>query len=46
VTDRSLQVSLHLVPRDPAARGSASLSQGRLLLGVIDGRMAVWSVQH
>jgi len=46
VTDRSLQVSLHLVPRDPAERGSASLSQGRLLLGVIDGRMAVWSVQH
>jgi hypothetical protein len=46
VTDRSLLVSLRLVPRSAAARRSASLTQGRLLVGMVHGRMAVWSVQH
>ena len=43
---RSIAVGLSLVQADPAARKSASLSQGRLLLGMVNGRMAVWSVQH
>jgi hypothetical protein len=43
---RSLAVGLSLVQADPAARNSASLAQGRLLLGMVNGRMAVWNVQH
>jgi hypothetical protein len=46
VTDRSVLVALHLVLRDPAQRDSASLSQGQLLLGVIDGKMTAWRVRH
>jgi hypothetical protein len=46
VTDRTLVVSLHLVLRGAAANRSASLTQGRLLVGVLHGHMTVWMVQH
>jgi hypothetical protein len=45
-TDRTLVVSLRLVPRDPAQRHSASLTQGRLLIGRLGPRMIVLDVQH
>jgi hypothetical protein len=44
VTDRSLMVELHLTP--VAATNSASLTQGRLLVGMEHGEMTVWMVQH
>jgi hypothetical protein len=44
VTARSVAVSLHLVRADN--RASASLSQGRLLLGVIGERMTVYELMH
>lgn len=46
VTARTLEVDLHVLPHNPAARRSASLSQGRLFVGSVGGRMAVWSVMH
>lgn len=46
VTDRSLLVELHLTPFDASQRNSASLTQGRLLVGMEHGRMTVWMVQH
>jgi hypothetical protein len=46
VSSRTLVVSLRLVPRDPVERQSASLTQGRLLVGMSGPRMIVWSVQH
>ena len=46
VTDRSLLVELHLTPFDASQRNSASLTQGRLLVGMVHGRMTVWMVQH
>jgi hypothetical protein len=45
VTERSLLVSLRIVPSAPSPR-NASLTQGRLLVGMVDGRMKVWMVQH
>ncbi len=45
-TDRSLLVELHLTPFDASQRNSASLTQGRLLVGMLHGRMTVWMVQH
>jgi hypothetical protein len=46
VTDRSLAVSLRILPFDASQRKSASLTQGRLLVGMQGGRMSVWRVQH
>jgi hypothetical protein len=46
VTDRSLMVELNLTPFDVSQRSSASLTQGRLLAGMVDGRMTVWMIQH
>jgi len=46
VTDRTLMVELHLTPFDASQRSSASLTQGRLLVGMLHGRMVVWTVQH
>jgi len=44
VTRRSIELSLQLVPRGETR--SASLAQGRLLLGMLDGRMTVYYVMH
>ncbi|HWK29902.1 MAG TPA: hypothetical protein VNS09_25260 [Solirubrobacter sp.] len=44
--ERSLEVSLALTPSDPKARSSASLSQGRLLLGVVGGELRVYQLLH
>jgi hypothetical protein len=33
-------------PLDPTERTSASLTQGRLLLGMVDGKMTVWGVHR
>jgi hypothetical protein len=41
---RTLTVALHLTPR--TNRSSASLSQGRLLVGVVDGHLKVYDVMH
>jgi hypothetical protein len=46
VTDRALEVDLRILPFDASQRASASLTQGRLLVGMVDGRMTVWRVQH
>jgi hypothetical protein len=46
VTDRTLNVGLRLVPTSARARHSSSLTQGRLLVGMVHGRMTVWMVQH
>jgi hypothetical protein len=46
VSDRSLVVELNLTPFDASQRSSASLTQGRLLAGMVNGRMTVWMVQH
>jgi hypothetical protein len=46
VTDRALMVELHLTPFAVSQRKSASLTQGRLLVGMLHGRMVVWMVQH
>ena len=46
VSERTVEVRLRLTPRDPAARRSASLSQGRVLVGNLDGRMTVFYVLH
>ena len=46
VSDRSLVVELHLTPFDASQRQSSSLTQGRLLVGMVHGRMTVWMVQH
>jgi len=46
VTERSMEVRLSLVPHDRAARRSARLSQGRVLVGNIDGRMTVFYLLH
>jgi hypothetical protein len=46
VTDRSLAVSLRILPFDESQRKSASLTQGLLLVGMERGRMTVWRVQH
>jgi hypothetical protein len=43
---RSVLVSLHLVTASRAARSSASLSEGRLLLGMVRGRMTVYQLMH
>jgi hypothetical protein len=42
ITARTLEVSLHLVPTDPKLRKSASLSQGRLLVGMQNGALRVF----
>jgi hypothetical protein len=44
VTDRSLMVELHLTPFK--ATRSASLTQGRLLVGMRRGEMTVWMINH
>ncbi len=46
ITRRTIVVNLHLLTVDPARRSSASLSQGRLLLGVVGGRMVVYALLH
>jgi hypothetical protein len=46
VTDRSIEVSLKLVPPDPKQRKSASLSQGRVLAGMRDGYMRIFYLLH
>jgi hypothetical protein len=46
VTDRSLLVSLRIRPGEPSQRQSASLTQGRLLVGMEQGEMTVWMIQH
>jgi hypothetical protein len=46
ISQRSLDVSLHLVPRNPKQRKSASLSEGRLLVGMQGGAMRVFYLLH
>lgn len=46
ISQRSVEVELALVPRDPGQRSSASLSQGRLLVGMRDGSMRVYYLLH
>jgi hypothetical protein len=46
ITARSIEVTLHLTPRSATARTSASLSQGRLLLGMLGGQMTVYYFLH
>ena len=46
ITRQSIAVSLRLITVDPKYRRSASLSQGRLLLGMVGGRMTVYALQH
>ena len=46
VSDRSLVVELHLTPFAASQRNSASLTQGRLLIGMAGGAMTVWMIQH
>jgi hypothetical protein len=46
LTIRMLEVTLKLVPADPRQRKSASLSQGRLLVGMQDGALRVVYLLH
>ena len=46
VSQRTLQVDLELVPSDPNARKSASMTQGRLLVGMVRGHLEVYYVMH
>ena len=46
ITARTIEVTLRLVPRDPKQRKSASLSQGRLLVGMQDGALRVFYLLH
>jgi hypothetical protein len=46
ITARTLEVGLHLVPRDLRQSKSDSLSQGRLLVGMQEGALRVFYLLH